>query len=109
MSILSEKTRIKGMVLKNRLVRSATHEGMADGDGSPTQALFKLYERLANGGVGLIVTGYAYISRDGISPFKGMPGIDRDEHIPIYQDLVNLVHKYETQIAFHGGVAFCFE
>jgi 2,4-dienoyl-CoA reductase-like NADH-dependent reductase (Old Yellow Enzyme family) len=50
MSILFEKTRIKEMVLQNRPVRSATHEGMADGDGFPTQGLFKLYERLAKGG-----------------------------------------------------------
>ena len=70
------------MALKNRLVRSATHEGMADGDGLPTQALFKLYEKLAKGAVGLIVTGYAYVSRDGITPFIGMLGIDRDEQIP---------------------------
>lgn len=106
MSILFEKTRIKEMVLKNRLVRSATHEGMADGDGLPTDALFKLYDRLAKGGVGLIVTGYAYVARDGITPFIGMLGIDRDEQIPKYRELVDLVHQYDTPIAMqiaHSG------
>ncbi len=38
------------MELKNRLVRSATHEGMADEEGGPTESLFKLYERIAKGG-----------------------------------------------------------
>ena len=70
------------MELKNRLVRSATHEGMADPEGFPTQALFKLYERLAKGGVGLIISGYAFVSRDGMSSFVGMQGIDSDDHIP---------------------------
>lgn len=99
MTELFEKTTIKGMELKNRLVRSATHEGMADANGFPNRALFKLYERLAKGGVGLLISGYAYVSRDGITPFLGMLGIDKDEHIPKYRELVNLVHQYDTPIA----------
>jgi 2,4-dienoyl-CoA reductase-like NADH-dependent reductase (Old Yellow Enzyme family) len=62
MSRLFEKTNIKRMELKNRLVRSATHEGMSDENGFPTESLFKLYERLAKGGIGLIITGYAFVS-----------------------------------------------
>ena len=65
MSVLFEETSIKGMKLKNRLVRSATHKGMADQDGFPTQDLFRLYEHLAKGGIGLIITGYASVTPDG--------------------------------------------
>ncbi|MCP4624793.1 MAG: hypothetical protein GY850_14875, partial [bacterium] len=43
MSVLFEKTEIKGMELKNKLVRSATYEGMADDNGFPTENLFELY------------------------------------------------------------------
>ncbi len=102
MSVLFEKTNIKSMELENRLVRSATHEGMADSDGFPTQALFKLYERLARGGVGLIISGYAFVSRDGISPFIGMQGIDSDDHIPRYRELVNIVHQNGAKIAMQN-------
>lgn len=97
MSSLFEKTKIKGMELKNRLVRSATHEAMADDEGFPTDRLFKLYERLSKGGVGLIITGYTYVSRDG--KFKAMLGIDTDEHIPKYKELVNSVHQNGAKIA----------
>jgi 2,4-dienoyl-CoA reductase-like NADH-dependent reductase (Old Yellow Enzyme family) len=97
MSVLFEETTIKGMELKNRLVRSATHEAMADEEGFPTERLFRLYERLAKGGVGLIITGYTYVSRDG--KFKAMLGIDTDGHIPKYRDLVNHVHQNGTKIA----------
>ena len=97
MSVLFEKTEFKGVELKNRLVRSATHEGMADQNGFPTEKLFKLYERLAQGGVGLIITGYCYVSRDGKS--HAMMGIDRDEHIPKYRELVSHVHKNGAKIA----------
>lgn len=38
----------------NRLVRSATEEGLSTGDGAPTQRLIDLTADLAVGGVGLI-------------------------------------------------------
>jgi 2,4-dienoyl-CoA reductase-like NADH-dependent reductase (Old Yellow Enzyme family) len=97
MSVLFEKSEIKGMELNNRLVRSATHEAMADENGFPTERLFKLYEGLAKGGVGLIITGYAYVARDGKS--NAMLGIDSDELIPRYRELVNQVHQNGAKIA----------
>ncbi|MDD5093504.1 MAG: NADH:flavin oxidoreductase [Dehalococcoidia bacterium] len=105
MAALFEKTCIKNMELKNRLVRSATHEGMSDLNGFPEKALFKLYERLAKGGVGLIITGYAFVSRDGNSPSKGMQGIDREEHISAYRELTDHVHQNGAKIAMQ--VAHC--
>ena len=96
MSILFEKTKIKNMELKNRLVRSATHEAMADDNGFPTDKLFKLYERLSKGGVGLIITGYTFVSRDG--KFTAMLGLDTDEHIKKYKKLTDHVHQYDTKL-----------
>jgi 2,4-dienoyl-CoA reductase-like NADH-dependent reductase (Old Yellow Enzyme family) len=97
MSSLFDASNIKGLNLKNRLVRSATHEAMADENGFPTDNLFKLYERLAKGGVGLIITGYTYVSRDGKT--DNMLGIDTDEHISKYRELVDHVHKNGAKIA----------
>jgi 2,4-dienoyl-CoA reductase-like NADH-dependent reductase (Old Yellow Enzyme family) len=99
MSVLFETTRIKGMELKNRFVRSATHEGMSDENGFPTQALFKLYERLAKGGCGLIVTGYAFVSKEGKGHLYRMQGIDSDAFIPKYRELVDHVHAHGARIA----------
>lgn len=97
MNSLFDETEINGMSLKNRLVRSATHEAMADENGFPTERLYKLYDRLANGGVGLIISGYAYVSRDGKS--AAMLGIDSDKLIPKYRELVNQVHQKGARIA----------
>jgi 2,4-dienoyl-CoA reductase-like NADH-dependent reductase (Old Yellow Enzyme family) len=44
--------------LKNRFVRSATAESAAAPDGVLTEAVFPVYEALAAGGVGLIITGH---------------------------------------------------
>lgn len=97
MAAIFERTEINGMELKNRLVRSATHEAMADDNGFPTDRLFKLYDRLAKGGVGLIITGYAYVSSDGKS--TAMLGIDTDDHIHRYRELVDQAHQNGAKIA----------
>jgi len=93
------------MELKNRLVRSATHEGRSDENGYPTEALFKYYEKLAKGGVGMLITGYAYISPDGISAAFGMQGISSDGHIPKYRELVEVGHRYGTAMVMQ--IAHC--
>ena len=85
------------------MVRSATYEGMADENGFPNENLFELYKRLAQGGVGLIITGLSFVSRDG--KIDATNGIDSDEHIPKYKELVNLVHENDSKIAMQ--IAHC--
>lgn len=46
-----------GAVLKNRLVKSAMSDSLADGEGNPTAAQIRLYERWAEGGVALSIIG----------------------------------------------------
>lgn len=57
MSLLFAPGSIGSLNVPNRLVRSATAERMADSDGRPWPQLATLYEELAQGGVGLIITG----------------------------------------------------
>ena len=47
---LFETTTINEMVLKNRLVRSATWEGMCEPDGRPTKKVVNWYRDIAQGG-----------------------------------------------------------
>ena len=67
MSKLFDATEINGMTLSNRFVRSATWEGMATEDGAPTAQLIDLMEKLAGGGVGLIISSASYVRPDGQS------------------------------------------
>src|SRR5512136_142563 len=50
-----------GLALPNRIVKSAMVEGRADGGGRATPELVALYEQWARGGVGLAITGMAYV------------------------------------------------
>jgi len=73
MLALSDPITINGMKLKNRMVRAATLEMMATPDGGATEDHVRLYENLAQGGVGLIITGATYIKSachfGGSNPF----------------------------------------
>ncbi len=46
-----------GGTLKNRLVKAAMEENMSNGQQLPDENLFNLYQKWAEGGVGLIITG----------------------------------------------------
>jgi 2,4-dienoyl-CoA reductase-like NADH-dependent reductase (Old Yellow Enzyme family) len=70
MAGLFDQTRINGMALANRIVRSATWEGMCEQGGRPSEKVVNWYRELKKGGVGLIITGYAFIRPEG----KQLPG-----------------------------------
>ena len=52
-----------GVVLPNRLGKSAMTEGLADADNRATAAHARLYRRWAEGGAGLLITGNVQVSR----------------------------------------------
>jgi 2,4-dienoyl-CoA reductase-like NADH-dependent reductase (Old Yellow Enzyme family) len=97
MSVLFTPKSIGGMTVKNRLVRAPTVEKLATDDGRCTPKLMDLYTRLAEGGVGMIITGGAYTQRNG----KGLPrmiGFHRDEVIEGYQKLTDRLHRYDVKV-----------
>lgn len=56
---------VNGMRLKNRFVRSATGEGLANPDGSASERLEACLKTLAMGEVGLVVSSHAYVEKRG--------------------------------------------
>ena len=89
---LFDETRINHLLLPNRLLRSATWEGMCAADGRPTEKLAAYYATLAKGGVGLIITGYAFIRPDG-RQLPGQMGIHDDSFAPEMRALTDAVHR----------------
>ena len=65
MNELFQKAFIGSMGLRNRFVRSATWEGLAGENGEVTEPLIEIYRDLAKGGVGLILTGYSFVTKRG--------------------------------------------
>jgi 2,4-dienoyl-CoA reductase-like NADH-dependent reductase (Old Yellow Enzyme family) len=86
-----DETRINGMPLANRLVRSATWEGMCEEDGRPTPKLAVYYANLAKGGIGLLITGYAFIRSDG-RQLPGQMGVHHSGFADEMRALTRSVH-----------------
>jgi 2,4-dienoyl-CoA reductase-like NADH-dependent reductase (Old Yellow Enzyme family) len=106
MSRLFETTTLKDLELDNRFVRSATWLGMAGPDGACTPRLIKVMTELAQGGLGLILTGYAYVQREGQSAPWQMGCYD-DHLLPGLTEMTQSVHKAGGKIMLqigHGGV-----
>ena len=91
--MLFKETVISGIPVKNRIIRSATHDGLADESGAPSEKLIKKYENLAKNEIGCIITGYAAVSRNGVSPYPRMMKIFDDSVIEKYKELTDAVHK----------------
>jgi 2,4-dienoyl-CoA reductase-like NADH-dependent reductase (Old Yellow Enzyme family) len=102
---LFDTTRIGPITLKNRLIRSATWEGMADEAGHLTDRVRTVYQDLARGGVGLIITSATRMTPDATG-LPGMLSIPNDSFIPEYQDLTDRVHAegcpIVMQLSFTG-------
>lgn len=109
MRTLFDTVKLGPLTLKNRFVRSATWEAMADESGLPTERLIKVYDELAQGGIGLIITGATTIVPDPTG-LAGMMSIADDSYIPGYQNLTSGIHQYDTPLVMQityvgrGGV-----
>ncbi|MCK9196235.1 MAG: NADH:flavin oxidoreductase [Syntrophales bacterium] len=105
MSKLFANSAINNLELKNRFVRSATWEGMADQDGNPTAKLLETMTALAAGGVGLIITSHSFVSPEGrATPWQ--LAIDKDDRIDGLRKMTDLVHAAGGRIAVqlaHAG------
>ncbi len=105
MSILFEPVKIGTLEIKNRFVRSATYFALSDRDGFIGQASVDLMRRLAENEVGLIITGFAYVLKNG-QCVPDMNGIQSDDHIPGYQKMTKAVHEAGGRVVMqivHGG------
>src|SRR4030043_1340755 len=105
MSLLFEETKIHGITLRNRFVRSSTWESMATEEGECTKELVEFTMALARGGIGLVVMGHAYVQQNG----KGTPrqsGIYCDDMIESFKPIPQECHKFGAKVAIqlnHAG------
>ena len=97
-AMLFSQTTISGLQVQNRIIRSATHDGLADENGAPDEKLIAKYEHLAKNEVGCIISGYAAVSRNGVSPYPRMLTIFDDSGLTQYKKLTAAVHKHNTPI-----------
>ncbi len=100
------------LLLRNRFVRSATHEGLADENGLYTPELTALYAALAKAEVGLIISGHAWVRPEGEASARQASAASEDA-VELWRIATDLVHRnggaIALQLAHGGGKARCPE
>jgi len=103
---LFSSDKIGNVSIKNRLVRSATFTRRAEKGGFVGDELISFYSELAEGGIGLIISGLIAMDPSGsVSPFQ--MSLYDDSFIPSHKKLVKTIHdiadtKICAQIAHSG-------
>lgn len=105
MKTLFDPVAVGGRQAKNRLVRSATWERLADAEGRATPELLAVYEALARGGVGTVIVSATSVDPEGGS-IPGQLGLARPEHVDGHRRIVDTLHAQGclalAQFAFAG-------
>jgi 2,4-dienoyl-CoA reductase-like NADH-dependent reductase (Old Yellow Enzyme family) len=96
-SVLFTPVQIGKAALPNRFVRSATHDFMAEEDGSVTDRHLDLFRRLAEGEVGLIITGHAFVHPGGKASPRQI-AVHDDRMIEGLSRIPRAVHDFPTRI-----------
>ncbi len=96
-SILFTPIRIGSLIIPNRFVRSATHDYMAENDGTITDSQIDLYSHLAEGEVGLIISGHAYVQPSGKASPRQISAYD-DRFVEGMARLAAAVHGHRSKV-----------
>ncbi len=106
MRTLFDQVSVGSMTVRNRLVRSATYEGMGNPDGSCKDAVIELTAELAKGEVGLIISSHAYVEPRGrVRPPQ--LGVHRDEMVPGLTRMAAAAHEHGAKIVLQIAHAGC--
>ncbi len=93
-----------GVVLKNRIVKSAMSDSLGDGCGNPTDAQIRLYERWADGGVAASIIGEV----QGTPHYAEKPGnlvLHQDADLARFEELARRGSADGTQLWLQLGHA----
>ncbi len=96
MKTIFDKTEMNNLKLKNRLIRSATWESLANEDGGLNDELVNIYEELASGGIAVIITGLTDVALPHALP--GTMGLWNDDVLPTYRKMIDKVKAHDCRI-----------
>jgi 2,4-dienoyl-CoA reductase-like NADH-dependent reductase (Old Yellow Enzyme family) len=96
-SVLFSPVRISSLTIPNRFVRSATHDFMAAEDGTITDRNVSLFAGLAEGGIGLIITGHAFVNPAGKASPRQI-GVHEDGMLEGLSRIPAVVHRFPSRI-----------
>jgi 2,4-dienoyl-CoA reductase-like NADH-dependent reductase (Old Yellow Enzyme family) len=96
-SVLFTPVRIGPATVPNRFVRSATQDYMATDAGEVTDRQVELFARLAEGEVGLIISGHAFVEPRGKASPRQL-AVHDDRFIGGLRRIAAAVHRFPSRI-----------
>lgn len=106
MKKIFEEVSLGKLTIKNRLIRSATFEH-GGANGVITPFLREVHEELAQGGIGLIITGMMAVGPNS-SLIPDMVRVDFEDFVPKYTEISKIIHQYDCKVIVqlsHCGIA----
>jgi 2,4-dienoyl-CoA reductase-like NADH-dependent reductase (Old Yellow Enzyme family)/thioredoxin reductase len=97
---------VGALELKNRIVMAPMNDSLAGGDGSVTDRMVRYYEERAKGGVGMIITGNAYVEEKKGRISAAQFGCFHDRLVPKLNFLAETIHLYDIPVIMqlvHAG------
>ncbi len=97
--------RIGSLEIKNRAIMAPMSAALANGDGTITDELIAYLKARADGGIGLIITEYAFVNEEGRSSDHQI-SVANDSMLPGLTRLADAVHAAGAKICLqlqHGG------
>ncbi len=95
--VFSPITLPSGLVLKNRLVKAAMEENLAEADLTPSQVLKNCYSAWAQGGVGLVITGNVMVDHLAMTGPGGL-ALELRTDITSFAELARLSKQNECKV-----------
>ena len=92
--------RIGPLEIRNRTIRSAAFEGMAEHN-SPSKTLYDYHTSVARGGIGMTTVAYAAVCRSGLS-FERQLWM-REEIVPALRELTDGIHAEGAKASIQLG------
>jgi 2,4-dienoyl-CoA reductase-like NADH-dependent reductase (Old Yellow Enzyme family) len=89
---ISQPFRIRHVTIPNRIVFPAFQTNFATTDGFVTEPLFRMYEKIARSGCGLIITGCMAVSDNGV-PGTNVLKATTDEHIEPLREMFSIIKQ----------------
>lgn len=95
---LMEPASIGSVEIRNRIVMAPTGPNYAAPDGAVTPRLISYYTRRAEGGAGLIITGWSFIGDESSREPGAQIGAHADRLIPGLNCLAEEAHNYQSKM-----------
>ena len=96
MSILNTPFQLPcGATLANRIAKSAMSENLGNKDRSPSNTLIKAYERWAQGGAGLLITGNIMLDSRAMGEPRNVV-VENELHLPLLKTMGKKRSQYQN-------------